>query len=313
LLVTALSGGVGGSKLVLGLSKLLKRGELVVIGNTGDDFELYGLHISPDLDIVMYTLAGIVDEQRGWGVKNDTFLCLDTLNTYYGLEKWFNIGDKDLATHVYRTQLLRKGYKLSAVTEMLCTSLGLNSVKIIPMTDDKVETQVKVKDGSFIGFQEYFVKRGYRDEVTGVNYNGSQTARLPRSALESIKESNMIVICPSNPIASIGPILSVRGMRETLKKATCPIVAVSPIIRGKPVRGAADKFMKGLELEVSPIGIARFYEELIDYLVFDDADAQLDKEVKLMGMDTVITRTIMNTEGDKVSLAGTVLNLLEKG
>jgi LPPG:FO 2-phospho-L-lactate transferase len=313
LLVTALSGGVGGSKLVLGLSKLLKHGELVAIGNTGDDLELFGLHISPDLDILMYTLAGIVDEQRGWGVKNDTFVCLNALGGYYGLEKWFNLGDKDLATHIHRTQLLRKGYRLSDVTEMLCTSLGLNGIKIIPMTDDKVETIVKVQDGSMISFQEYFVKRGCRDEVTGVNYDGSRTARPPKRVLDSIENSDLVVICPSNPIASIGPILSVRNIREALRKATCPVVAVSPIIRGKPVKGPADKFMRGLGLEVSPLGIAKFYEELIDYLVIDDADADLEKEVKLMGLDTLIARTMMSTEDDKVSLARTVLNLLKKG
>nr|MDO8098915.1 2-phospho-L-lactate transferase [Candidatus Njordarchaeota archaeon] len=313
MLVTALSGGVGGSKLVLGLSKLLKHGELVVIGNTGDDFELFGLHISPDLDIVMYTLAGIVDEQKGWGIKDDTFSCLDTLNQYYGLEKWFNLGDKDLATHIYRTELLSKGHKLSEITETLCLSLGLNSAKIIPMTDDKVETTVKIQNGSTINFQEYFVKRGCKDQVKGVIYKGSRTARPAEGVVENIRNSDIIVICPSNPIASIGPILSITGVREALKKATCPVVAISPIIGGKPLKGPADKFMKGLGLEVSALGVAKFYGRLINYFLMDEADARLDEEIKLMGLDTVITNTVMNTLEDKVRLATTVLNLTAKG
>jgi len=313
LLITALSGGIGGSKLVLGLSKLLKHGELVVIGNTGDDFELFGLHISPDLDIVMYTLAGIVDEQKGWGIKDDTFSCLDTLNQYYGLEKWFNLGDKDLATHIYRTELLSKGHKLSEITETLCLSLGLNSAKIIPMTDDKVETTVKIQNGSTINFQEYFVKRGCKDQVKGVIYKGSRTARPAEGVVENIRNSDIIVICPSNPIASIGPILSITGVREALKKATCPVVAISPIIGGKPLKGPADKFMKGLGLEVSALGVAKFYGRLINYFLMDEADARLDEEIKLMGLDTVITNTVMNTLEDKVRLATTVLNLTAKG
>nr|MDO8134526.1 2-phospho-L-lactate transferase [Candidatus Njordarchaeum guaymaensis] len=313
MLVTALSGGIGGSKLALGLSKLLKHGELVVIGNTGDDFELFGLHISPDLDILMYTLAGIVDEQKGWGIKDDTFSCLNALNQYYGLEKWFNLRDKDLATHIYRTQLLRKGHKLSETTEILCSSLGVNSVKIIPMTDDKVETTVKIQDGSVINFQEYFVKRGCKDQVKGVVYNGSRTARPAKGVVENIGKSDLIIICPSNPIAPIGPILSVRGIREALKKATCPVVAISPIISGKPLKGPADKFMRSSGLEVSALGVAKFYEELIDYFVIDEADAHLDGEIKLMGLDTVITNTVMNTLEDKIRLATIVLNLAAKG
>jgi LPPG:FO 2-phospho-L-lactate transferase len=313
LLVTALSGGVGGSKLVLGLSRLLKHGELVVVGNTGDDFELFGLHISPDLDIVMYTLAGVVDEQKGWGIKGDTFVCLDVLSRYYGSEKWFNLGDRDLATHIYRTQLLGTGHKLSEITGLLCSSLGVNDAKVLPMTDDKVETVVKIQDGSRINFQEYFVKRGCRDEVRGVQYKGSRSARPAKGVIENIVSSDLIVICPSNPIASIGPILSVIGIREALKKVTCPVVAVSPIIGGKPLKGPADKFMKGLGLEVSALGVAKFYASLIDYFVLDKSDMYLDKEVRLMGIDTVITNTVMDTFEDKVRLAGIVLKLAQKG
>jgi LPPG:FO 2-phospho-L-lactate transferase len=307
LLVTLLSGGVGGAKLVLGFSKVLGKRQLVVIGNTGDDFELFGLHISPDLDIVMYTLAGVVDAQRGWGVKEDTFYCLETLNKWYSLEKWFNLGDKDIATHIYRTALLSKGYKLSQVTELLCSAFGLGSVRIIPMTDDSVETSVKTQDDSIIHFQEYFVKRGCRDSVKGVTYRGSRTARPAKGAVESIQGSDMIVICPSNPIASIGPILSIREIRSALKKVACPVIAVSPIIRGAPLKGPADKFMRGLGLEVSATGVARFYKGLIDHLVIDEADAQLEEEIRSMGINVYVTNTVMNTLEDKIRLAKIIL------
>jgi LPPG:FO 2-phospho-L-lactate transferase len=309
LLVTALSGGVGGAKLVLGLSKILRPGELTVVGNTGDDFELHGLHISPDLDIVMYTLAGIVDEQKGWGVKADTFTTLDSLSKYYGLERWFRLGDKDMATHIYRTSLLAQNYPLSEATTIMCSALGVNDVRILPMTDDKVQTKVKIQGGSTISFQDYFVKRGCTDKVTGVVYEGSDTARPSKGVLESIAKSDIIVICPSNPVASIGPILSIRRISEALKKASCSIVAVSPIIHGKPLKGPADKFMEGAKLDVSASGVARFYQQIIDYLVIDEADASLDEEIGSMGVRVTIADTIMNTLEDKTRLAGTILRI----
>jgi LPPG:FO 2-phospho-L-lactate transferase len=309
LLVTALSGGVGGAKLVLGLSQILKPGELTVVGNTGDDFEIFGLHVSPDLDIVMYTLAKIVDEQKGWGVKDDTFNTLDSLNRQYGLEKWFNLGDRDIATHIYRTSLLAQGHSLSEATSLICSALGVTSVRILPMTDDKVQTRVRIQDGSTIHFQEYFVKRGCSDTVTGVVYEGSNTARPGNGVLGSLKESDLIVICPSNPIASIGPILSVRRIRWALEQASCPVVAVSPIVRGKPLKGPADKFMKGMKLDVSALGIAKFYERLIDYLIIDEADANLRAEITSSGIKTIIANTIMNTLEDKTGLARTILRI----
>jgi LPPG:FO 2-phospho-L-lactate transferase len=309
LLVTLLSGGVGGAKLVLGFSKVLRSGELTVIGNTGDDFEIFGLHVSPDLDTVMYTLAGIVDTEKGWGLEGDTFNCLEALGKRYGLEKWFNLGDKDIATHIYRTELLKKGYRLSEVTGILCQALGLKGLRLIPMTDDRVETSVKIQDGSFINFQEYFVKRQFRDSVSGVRYLGSRAARPAEGVLESMRKSEMIVICPSNPIASIGPMLSIGEIRRALKKATCPTVAISPIIKGAPLKGAADKFMKGLGLEVSATGIAKFYRDLIDYLVLDEADAKLEEEIRPMGIKTLVTNTIMNSLDDKVRLANTIVKV----
>lgn len=307
--VTVLSGGVGGAKLVLGLSKILRSGELVVIGNTGDDFELFGLHISPDLDIVMYTLAGIVDQNRSWGIEGDTFNFLEFLGKRYDREKWFGLGDKDMATHVYRTELLRKGYKLSQVTEVLCSGLGLTGIKLIPMTDDRVETMVKTPDGAFIHFQEYFVRRECRDVISGVKYSGSRRARSAEGILKSIRDSDIAVICPSNPIASIGPILSIREIREALKRTRIPVVAVSPIIRGAPLKGPADKFMKSLGLEVSATGVAKYYRGLIGYLVIDENDAQLEEEIRSMGIIPIVTNTVMSTLEDKIRLSETILKV----
>jgi LPPG:FO 2-phospho-L-lactate transferase len=307
--VTALSGGVGGAKLVLGLSKVLRPGELTVVGNTGDDFELLGLHISPDLDIVMYTLAGIVDEQKGWGVRGDTFSTLDSLSKHYGLENWFRLGDRDMATHIYRTSLLAENHSLSETTAVLCSALGVSNVKIIPMSDDKVQTRVKIENGSTIHFQDYFVRRGCTDKVTGIIYDGSNTAQPARGVLESIAKSDIIVICPSNPIASIGPILSVRRITEALEKARCPVVAISPIIQGKPLKGPADKFMEGMKLDVSAFGVAKYYRQIIDYLVINEVDTDLSEEIESLGVRVHIANTIMNSLEDKIRVASTILRI----
>lgn len=309
MLVTALSGGVGGAKLVLGLSKILKPGELTVIVNTGDDFKLFGLHISPDLDIVMYTLAGIVDEQKGWGIKTDTFNTLDALNGNYGLEKWFNLGDKDMATHLYRTSLLAQGHSLSDATATICSALGVKGIRILPMTDDTVQTMVKIPGGRTIHFQEYFVKRGCSDSVAGVSYSGSKTARPARGVLESLRKADKIIICPSNPIASIGPMLSIHGIYQALRKVNCPIIAVSPIVKGRPVKGPADKFMKGVKLDVSATGIAKYYKRFLDYLVMDESDAELSDEIRSIGLKAIVTNTVMRTLEEKVELARTLLRV----
>jgi len=306
--VTALSGGVGGAKLVSGLSKVLNHGELTVIGNTGDDIELFGLHISPDLDIVMYTLAGIVDAEKGWGIKDDTFTCLDSLNRLYNQDRWFSVGDKDLATHILRTQFLRSGRTLSQVTKELCMLMGIEGINLLPMTDDEVETLVKIQDGSVIHFEEYFVKRGSVDQVHDVVYRGSDKARPAEGVVKALTSSDLVVICPSNPLASIGPILSIRAIRRTLQEAKCPRVAVSPIVGGRPLKGPADKFMKGMGFEVSPAGIADYYHNLITHLVLDVQDSAIEKQVQSAGIRTTVTNTIMNTMRDRVDLASKVIS-----
>ncbi|WEU40131.1 MAG: 2-phospho-L-lactate transferase [Candidatus Odinarchaeum yellowstonii] len=305
--ITLLSGGVGGAKLVKGFYNILNKAVFNVICNTGDDLELFGLYICPDLDTVMYTLAGLVDEDRGWGVKNDTFHCLKALSECYGRENWFNIGDRDLATHIYRTELLAKGYSLTEVTRILCRNLGLEKVNLQPMSDDRVRTMVEVESNVYLSFQEYFVKRKCRDPVLNVVYEGVEKAKPGLNVLESIADSDIIIICPSNPIASIGPILAVKGVREKLKTAEGVKVAVTPIIQGAPLKGPADKFMSGVGLEVSAVGVAEYYKGLVDVFILDERDSHLKNRVEELGYTVHVTDTVMNSLSDKIRLSEFIL------
>jgi len=237
-MITALAGGVGAARFLTGLSQIVKQQDIAVIGNTGDDINLFGLHISPDLDIVAYTLAGIVDDDRGWGVKGDTYECLKMLKKL-GLDTWFTLGDKDFATHIFRTDLLKKGFALSQVTDRICQSLGLQ-ISLMPMTDDKFETRIKVEGGS-VHFEEYFVKRAAREAVLGVEFAGATEAKPSPKVIDSIMKAERVIVCPSNPIVSIGTILSVKGVREALQKTNAKIVGISPIVAGAPIKGPADK------------------------------------------------------------------------
>lgn len=304
-MITALAGGVGAARFLTGLVRLVEDDELTVIVNTGDDIDLYGLHISPDIDIVMYTLAGIVNEKNGWGVRGDTFHCLKALGKY-GCETWFNLGDKDLATHIQRTCLLKKGLKLSEATTELCRALGLK-VKILPMTDDRFETRIVTKTAS-IHFQEYLVKRGARDDVLGVDFVGVEDARPAPSVIDSIVNAEEVIICPSNPIVSIGTILSVRGVREALKRTRAKKVAISPIIAGAPVKGPADRLMSGLGLEVSAFSVANLYKDFLDAFILDTADSEGKMRIERLGIKVTITNTIMKSLKDKVKLAKVVLD-----
>ncbi|MEM2562332.1 MAG: 2-phospho-L-lactate transferase, partial [Candidatus Bathyarchaeia archaeon] len=241
--IVALAGGVGAARLLRGLVKLVKPEDVVVIGNIGDDLELFGLHISPDLDIVAYTLAGIVDEERGWGIAGDTFHCLEMLKKL-GFEAWFRLGDRDLAIHIARTMMLREGCTLSEATRRICEMLGIK-VRIIPVSDNPIRTRVKA-NGRFLDFQDYFVKRGAVDAVEGVMFEGADEAKPAPGVIEAIKGAKRIIICPSNPILSIAPILSVSGVREALRGSASPIVGVSPIIGGRAVKGPLVKVMECL-------------------------------------------------------------------
>jgi LPPG:FO 2-phospho-L-lactate transferase len=303
-MITALAGGVGAAKFLSGLVKIIPEEKLTVIVNTGDDIDLYGLHISPDIDIITYTLAGIVDEKKGWGIRGDTFHCLEMLRKY-GYETWFNLGDRDLATHIHRTLLLKKGLKLSQVTRVICRSLGLKA-NIIPMTDDKVETWVET-DAGLMHFQEYLVKRGARDRVLGVKYVGVENASPAEGVIDAILNSNLIIVCPSNPIVSIGTILSIKGVRETLRKSRARKVAISPIVSGAPLKGPADKLMTGLGLEVSAYSVAHLYRDFLNTFVLDQNDEKERNKIEELGIKVVLTNTIMRTLEDKIRLAKTVI------
>jgi len=306
-MITALAGGVGAARFLQGLTRLVPEEELTIIVNTGDDIELFGLHISPDLDIVMYTLSGIVDEEKGWGIKEDTFHCLETLQKH-GHETWFKLGDRDLATHIHRTHLLKRGFKLSEVTDTLRQTLGLK-VRLLPMTDDKFETMI-VTDKGKMHFQEYLVKRGAQDKVVNVKFEGADKAHPAPKVLDSILNSEAAVICPSNPIVSIGTILSLKGVREALKATKAKVIAISPIVGGAPIKGPADKLMSGLGLEVSAYGVAAFYKDFLDVFVIDNVDNAQKARIETLGLRVAVTNTIMKTLQDKVELARVVLDMV---
>ena len=309
-MIVALAGGVGAARFLQGLIKLVPEEKLTVIVNTGDDIEFFGLHISPDIDIIMYTLAGIVDETKGWGIRGDTFHCLEMLEKY-GYETWFMLGDKDLATHIHRTYLLKRGFRLSEVTQRLCEKLGLK-LKILPMTDQKFATIIKTDKGK-MHFQEYLVKRKAIDKVLGVEFEGVGAEPAP-DVLDSILNSEAIIICPSNPIVSIGTILSLKGVKQALKESKAKKVAISPIVGGSPIKGPADKLMEGLGIEVSAYGVASIYKDFLDIFVIDHVDAGLkDRIEKDFGIQVVVTNTIMKTLEDKIQLAKVVLKSIGIG
>lgn len=284
--------------------KLVKEETLTVVVNTGDDIELYGLHISPDIDIVAYTLAGIVDEEKGWGIRGDTFHCLEALKKF-NCEAWFALGDVDLATHMFRTDMLRKGLKLSEVTSLITKALGLK-VTILPMTDDRFETRIITGNGS-IHFEEYFVKNSSRDEILGVEFVGADAAKPAVGVVEGILDSELVVVCPSNPVVSIGTILAVDGVREALRQTGARRVAVSPIVAGAPIKGPADKLLRGLGFEVSAFSVAKLYADFLDVFVIDVADALEKGRIEELGIEVKVTNTVMRSLDDKVSLAKAVL------
>jgi len=303
-MITALAGGVGAARFLQGLVRVVPEKEVTVIVNTGDDIELYGLHVSPDLDIVMYTLAGVVDEEKGWGIRDDTFHCLETLRKY-GYETWFNLGDRDLATHIHRTVLLKTGLPLSNVTERLCQTFGLK-VKILPMTNDRFATKIVTGNG-LVHFQEYLVKRGAQDKVLNVVFEGAEDAQPAPEMIDSILSSEVVVVCPSNPIVSVGTILSVKNVRTALKTTKAKVIAISPIIGGHPIKGPADKLMQGLGLEVSAYSVAKLYRDFLDTFIIDRVDHAERKRIEGLGLQVIETNTIMKTLEDKVQLAKTAL------
>jgi LPPG:FO 2-phospho-L-lactate transferase len=302
--ITALAGGVGAARFLQGLVEVVPEKKITVIVNTGDDIELYGLHISPDLDIILYTLAGIVDKEKGWGIRGDTSRCLEMLQRY-GHETWFNLGDKDFATHIYRTHLLGNGLSLTEITKNLCQMLG-SKVRILPMTDNKFETRIVTPEGT-LHFQEYLVKRKAQDEVNGVVFEGSEKAQSAPGVVDSILNADAVIVCPSNPIVSIGTILSVKDIKDALEETEAKIAAISPIVRGSPIKGPADKLMQGLGLEVSAYAVARLYRHFVDIFVIDNVDHAEKERIERLGLRVVTTNTIMKDLEDKVQLARVTL------
>ena len=308
-LIVVLAGGVGAARFLEGLIHVVPQSQITIIGNIADDAEIYGLHVSPDLDIVAYTLAGLVDSVKGWGFRGDTFHC-QSLLTKYGYETWFNIGDRDLATHIYRTEQLSKGRTLSQVTAEIVHRLGLR-VKLLPSSDDSLQTHIVHKDGS-MHFQEYMVKRKTRTRVYGVTFRGVKTARPAKHVVESIESATGVIIAPSNPVVSIGAILAVRGIRRALRRTKARTVAISPIIGGKTVKGPADKLMKAIGVAPSAAGVGEFYRDFLDTLILDRVDINLAGYVEAMGIKAVVTNTLMKTLADKVRLAKLAVSELKK-
>ncbi len=304
--VLALAGGVGGAKLVVGLAQCLQPGELVVGVNTGDDEVFHGLYVSPDLDTMMYTLAGLSNPETGWGLQGETFEALSMLRRY-GSETWFNLGDRDLATHIRRTELLGQGLTLSETTARLCEALGIEH-NIVPMSDEPVRTVLDTAEGQ-LSMQEYFVRRRAQPDVSAVHYEGAESAWPSPGLDEALGLAEMLVICPSNPALSVSPIVALSGMKKRLAGFSGTRVAVSPIVGNDAVRGPAGRIMAGLGHEVSVVGVARAYREFCDVLVIDRQDADLAPAVAEAGPRPAIADTIMNSLEDRVELARTVLSL----
>jgi LPPG:FO 2-phospho-L-lactate transferase len=302
--VVLLAGGVGASKLAQGLARAVGPGELTIISNVGDDEEVYGLHVSPDMDIMTYALAGLVDERKGWGIRGDTFHCDEFLRRL-GESPWLLLGDRDLAVNVLRTTLLKRGSRLSEAASRISSALGL-SHRILPVTDGRLTTMLETDRGD-MSFEEFFVREKQSPEVRGVHYSGSAYAEPAPGVMESLEGASAIVFAPSNPIASIGPILSVKKVRCALLRSAAPRVAVSPIIAGRTVRGPADKMLKALGYEATAAGVAEFYLGLVDLMVIDSKDAGLKGKVKGLGMEVLVERTMMTSLDAKVRLAKAVL------
>jgi LPPG:FO 2-phospho-L-lactate transferase len=302
--VCALAGGVGGAKLASGLQDVLPPGDLSVVVNTADDFDLWGLHICPDLDTVMYTLAGISNPETGWGIVNESFETLNMLENY-GEETWFKLGDKDLATHILRTSRMRSGETLTDITAGLSGALGVDNA-VLPMSDDPVSTILDTLEGR-LEFQEYFVRRGQRDEVLGIELRGIEYAMPSERVLAEIGGADAIVFCPSNPVVSVGPILALPGMTEALASSSAPKVAVSPIVGGRALKGPADRMLASLGHEVSATGVARMYAGLVDGMVVDRTDEEERAGIEALGIRVLVTQSVMRDAEDRARLASETL------
>ena len=305
-----LAGGVGAARLLRGLSSLLEPRRLTVIVNTGDDETFFGLHVSPDLDTVVYTLAGMVHPVQGWGLRDDTFGCLAALGRFFDAT-WFRLGDADLATHIFRTAALRSGRTLRAATADIAQAFGVR-VTVLPMSDAPVRTVVEVAGQGALPFQQYLVRQRARGRVRGIRLRGAHRARPAPGVLAAIRRARWIIIPPSNPLVSIGPILALPGVRKALRAARARVAAISPIIAGAAVKGPLARMLKDLGHEVSPVGVARLYRHVAGVFVIDRRDAALAPRVAALGMRPVVTDTLMNSSAKSRRLAATVLAALRR-
>ena len=307
--IVALAGGIGASKLLLGLHRVMDPRELTVIVNTGDDIVLHGLSISPDLDIVTYTLAGQVNPGTGWGFRDETFRALTQL-AIYGRSEWFHLGDRDLATHIHRTAMLRAGATLSEVADSIRQALGVQA-RIFPMCDQPVPTMIESSQGR-LHFQEYLVQRRAEPTVHSISFDGIERARPAAGVLEALEGACSMVICPSNPLISIGPILAVPGIREAMRKRRTHVVAVCPIVGGKSLKGPSDQMLAQLGHDVSALGVARMYQDICGTFVIDPIDSALGPAVESLGVEVVIHPTVMRNLEDKEILARKILQITAK-
>ena len=307
-MITVLAGGIGAAKFLEGLAAILPPEQFTVIVNTGDDAEFHGLHVSPDIDTIMYTLAGVVNRETGWGIGGDTFHALEALKKL-GAETWFRLGDQDLATQLYRTRRLREGAPLGDVTSELCQRYGVRC-RILPMSNDPAPTRLRTSAGE-LSFQEYFVKLRQQPEVLEVDLSAAEDSQPAPGVIEAIINAQGVIVAPSNPMISIGPILAVPGIRDALRNTPAPVAAISPIIGGKALKGPADRMMQSLGLGASAVSVAELYRDFLDVFVLDEQDAALQPEVERNGMKVIVTQTIMSSAHAKQSLARTMIEFIQ--
>ncbi len=307
--ITLLAGGVGAAKFLRGLVRCVDEARVTVIVNTGDDEEFHGLHVSPDIDTIVYTLAGLANPVHGWGLRGETFKVLAALEPFYG-KPWFALGDRDLATHLYRTQRLREGFRLSEITADIARRLGVRA-RVRPMSDDAVRTFIKLRGKpQALPFQEYFVRGRARGAIESIELRGLATAQPLPAMLEAVAKSSAIILAPSNPFVSLGPILGLRGFRDALHAVKERVVAISPIVGGHTIKGPADKMLRGLGHEVSALGVARLYRDIVGAFVLDHADHRQVAAIEALGMRAIVTDTIMSTPVRAARLAQVVMRAL---
>ena len=302
---TVLAGGTGAAKFLRGLVQVVPEEDIHVVVNVGDDTEIWGLHISPDIDSIAYALAKRLDTIRGWGLENETFRCLDEIQTY-GLPSWFRLGDRDLATHLARTEFLKRGLTLTETVARMTKAIGVKA-RVLPATDDPVRTKIETPDG-VLGFQEFFVRERWQPEVRSVTYAGANEARASAAVLSSIRESELVIIAPSNPITSIGPMLAIHDVRDALRCTRAEVVAISPLIGNASVSGPAGKLMEACGYEVSPSGVARCYHDFLDNIVLDTSDAALAASIRYESIGVEITDILMTDDEAARSLAEFIIH-----